>query len=392
MVTKALDDPSRDVRVSALRLAERWLGEANQEVQVAVIKKIDDQNWAVREQLAATLGALPAGPREAAIGLLLARHADDPVVMDAAVSGLRDRETAEIETLMRTAVQTPMLETAMTVLAATAIRGGQETAGRAILEWVADATQPEWQRSAILRGAEVALLGSALPGSASTGGAGAGNAAAAPCPTCPGARAGPGGAPAFPTGRAANAAPAAAGRAGGRGSAGPVLRLPTAPAAFAALAGTPGDLGTRAAKVLAHVEWPQKPGAAAPVAPLTPQQQVWYNAGETVYKNLCQACHQEDGRGQDKVAASLVGSAFAIGPPEIGARILLNGKEGKVGLMPPLAAGLTDEQIAGALTYVRRQWGNEASAVDPAVIRQVRGLTASRTRPWTDQELSALMK
>ena len=28
--------------------------------------------------------------------------------------------------------------------------------------------------------------------------------------------------------------------------------------------------------------------------------------------------------------------------------------------MPPLGATLTDEQIAGALTYVRRQWGNAA--------------------------------
>ena len=31
--------------------------------------------------------------------------------------------------------------------------------------------------------------------------------------------------------------------------------------------------------------------------------------------------------------------------------------------MPPLGASLSDEQIAGALTFVRRQWGNQASAV-----------------------------
>ena len=51
---------------------------ANPEIQAAVIKKIDDQNWAVREQLAATLGVLPAGPRETAIAMLLERYADDP--------------------------------------------------------------------------------------------------------------------------------------------------------------------------------------------------------------------------------------------------------------------------------------------------------------------------
>jgi mono/diheme cytochrome c family protein len=167
--------------------------------------------------------------------------------------------------------------------------------------------------------------------------------------------------------------------------------LPAAPAALVALAGTGGDLGARATSVLAHVEWPGKPGVSA-VALLTPQEQASFNTGETVYKNLCQACHQADGRGQDKIAASLVGSAFGLAAPEIGARILLNGKEGKIGLMPPLGTMLTDDQIAGALTYVRRQWGNAASAVDPAVIRQVRGLTAGRSRPWTDEELSALIK
>ena len=55
--------------------------------------------------------------------------------------------------------------------------------------------------------------------------------------------------------------------------------------------------------------------------------------------------------------------------------------------MPPLGASLSDEQIAGALTFVRRQWGNSAAAVDPQTVKQIRALTATRTRPWTNQEL-----
>ncbi len=39
-------------------------------------------------------------------------------------------------------------------------------------------------------------------------------------------------------------------------------------------------------------------------------------------------------------------------------RILVGGKEGPIGLMPPLGPALTDEQIAAALTYVRRAWGH----------------------------------
>jgi mono/diheme cytochrome c family protein len=58
--------------------------------------------------------------------------------------------------------------------------------------------------------------------------------------------------------------------------------------------------------------------------------------------------------------------------------------------MPPLGATLSDDQIAGSLTYVRRAWGHTASPVDPATVKTIRDATASRTRPWTNDELAAL--
>ena len=76
--SKALEDPSRDVRVSAIRIAERWLGEANHPIQAAVLKRLDDPDWAVRQQLAASLGALPAGARETAAVALLERYGRRP--------------------------------------------------------------------------------------------------------------------------------------------------------------------------------------------------------------------------------------------------------------------------------------------------------------------------
>jgi len=90
------------------------------------------------------------------------------------------------------------------------------------------------------------------------------------------------------------------------------------------------------------------------------------------------------------VAPSLIGSAFALAAPEIPLRILLNGKEGTVGLMPPIGTALTDEQIAGVLTYIRREWGQTGSPVDPATVKAVRQVTAGRTRPWTNDELLEL--
>jgi hypothetical protein len=100
-VMKALEDGSRDVRVSAIRIAERWLGEANHPIQAAVLKRMDDNDWAVHQQLAASLGALPIGAREAAAVTLLERYANDPVVMDAALSGLRGSEAVVLERLLR---------------------------------------------------------------------------------------------------------------------------------------------------------------------------------------------------------------------------------------------------------------------------------------------------
>jgi hypothetical protein len=39
---------------------------------------------------------------------------------------------------------------------------------------------------------------------------------------------------------------------------------------------------------------------------------------------------------------------------------------------------------------VRREWGQSGSVVDAAVVKGVRDTNASRTRPWTHDELMAL--
>lgn len=100
-VERALGDSSRDVRASAIRIAERWLGDANHPIQASVLGRLDDPDWQVRQQLAASLGALPPDIREDALIRLLERAGDDPVVMDAALSSLRGREAIVLERLMK---------------------------------------------------------------------------------------------------------------------------------------------------------------------------------------------------------------------------------------------------------------------------------------------------
>jgi mono/diheme cytochrome c family protein len=397
LVERALEDGSREVRVSAVRIAERWLAETSHPIQAAVMKRLEDPDWAVRRQLAASLGVLPSGSRENLLTSVLERYGEDPITVDAALSGLRGSEAAVLGVLVGaesvSAVRlkpdatsrdaaTPQREAAIAMLAATIVRSGQDAAVQKLFAWLADGRRAPWQRAALVRGAEIALLGAAMPGAPtpqrtsqpSTSGA-------LPCPTCPGGRAGPGGAYAFPRPQTPSA---------GRNRGGPLLRLRREPTALVALASRPDDLGRRITTVLARVTWPGKPGGATPVRPLTAAEQRRFDAGQEIYRNLCQACHQPDGRGQDRLAPTLIGSALALARAEIPARILLHGKEGPVGLMPPVGSTLSDEQIASVLTYIRREWGQTGAPVDPPTVKAVRALTSDRTRPWTDAELTAL--
>ena len=48
------------------------------------------------------------------------------------------------------------------------------------------------------------------------------------------------------------------------------------------------------------------------------------------------------------------------------------------------------DDLAAVLTYIRRAWGNTGTPVDRALVEGARAETAKRTRPWTNDELSAL--
>ncbi len=382
-VVKALADASREVRLNAVRVAERWLGETDHPVQRAVLLMTNDRDWEVRQQVAASLGALPAGLRERSLAAMLERHGLDPVMTDAALSGLRGVEPAVLAVLLASDGEpTPAREAAVTMVAATVVRAGQENAVLDLFAQAGESGRPAWQRAALLRGAEVALMGAPMPGS--TAAARPASSTPAPCPTCPGGRAGPGGAYAFP--RPADW-PAPSPRSA------PSLKLTREPAPLvklATLAAGSDDLGTRAAELLKRISWPSKPGEAADSGELTAPQQQQFERGREVYRSVCQGCHQPDGRGLQRIAPSLIGSAFALAPADVPVRILLHGKEGSTGLMPPVGGALDDQQIADVLTYVRREWGQRAEPIDTAAVTAIRAASAGRTRPWTEAELTAL--
>ena len=378
-VMSALSHANRDVRVSGLRLAERWLGQPNHPLQGAVLKRLDDNDWAVRRQLAATLGELPAQSKESAIANMLERYGDDPIAVDAALSGLNGSELVVLDRLLQGTSETPQRTAAITMLAATIVKAADDVPVQALMQRVAETSRAPWQRAALLRGAEVSLLGATMPGNS---GRGAGDPNT-PCETCPGGRGGPGGARAFPGALEGADPPAPPSRAGG-----PFVMLASEPA-LVAVAAQPGELGDRAAKVLARVGWPGKPGMAA-AAPLSAADQTRFAAGQELYKNLCEGCHGADGREQPGATPNIAGAPNVIGEPGIPIRILLHGKEGPVGLMPAHGESMSDAEIAAVLTYLRRAWGQTASPIDAASVQQIRAATAGRTRAWTPAELGQI--
>lgn len=378
IVRQALDAPSRDIRRAAVRLAERWMSDAAHPLVAAVRAHADDADVSVRRQVAASLGTLPEGARPEALAAVLGALGNDPVAVDAALSGLRGAEDATLALMLASPARTPAREAAITMLTATVVRSADDTAIHHVFAQIDNDARAEWQRVALLSGVEVAWLNARAPGTPAPRAAGPAQGQPQPCPTCPGARTGPGGASAFMR-------PQGGGRQGGPAP----IRVNREPEGLASVVNEGGALGERAARVLARIEWPGKPGATT-VTPLTPDEQRRFDAGREVFTNACAACHQADGRGRDRVAPTLVGSDLVLAPAGIAARILINGKEGPTGLMPPLGQGLSDDQLAAVLTYVRRQWGNTGTAVDPAAVRAVRAETAGRARPWTQDEITAL--
>jgi mono/diheme cytochrome c family protein/glucose/arabinose dehydrogenase len=380
IVTKALSDPSRDVRASAARLAERWLSEADHPLQREVIALADDPDWAVRQHVAASIATLPPGRRESAIAGVLDKYGSDPIMTDVALSGVRGSERAVLGSLLQISERSSARESAITMLAATIIKSAQQDAIGELFASTAESGRAGWQRAALLRGAEVAILGAAMPGTRAPRSS---SNTTMPCATCPGGRAGPGGAYAFPRPADWPGAPV-------RSNA-PALRLLREPKALIDLAAGAGEFGARATAVLARVSWPGKAGDAAAPRALTAAEQQQFERGREVYRNICQGCHQPDGRGLERIAPSLIGSRFALANAEVPIRILINGKEGTTGLMPPVGGTLDDAQIAGVLTYVRREWGQAGDPVLEAMVGKVRAAAGARTRPWTDAELIVLL-
>jgi mono/diheme cytochrome c family protein len=148
----------------------------------------------------------------------------------------------------------------------------------------------------------------------------------------------------------------------------------------------------------ARVYEPYERLALIPAAgPLT-EEDMLFARGSRVYQINCGACHQPHGMGTPPFPP-LAGSEWVIGDPEVPLRVVLHGLTGPIQVlgqeynfpMPAVGWGMPDEDVAAVVTYIRRSWGNQASAVTPEEVQAVRDEVGARG-PWTAEELAPLLQ
>jgi mono/diheme cytochrome c family protein len=104
------------------------------------------------------------------------------------------------------------------------------------------------------------------------------------------------------------------------------------------------------------------------------------DAGKKVYIKYCMVCHQADGAGVPGLNPPLGKTDWVNGDKKRLINVVLKGLEdeievnGEVYANPmPAQPQLTDQEVADVLTYIRKSFGNKASAVTPAEVKAVRG-------------------
>jgi mono/diheme cytochrome c family protein/glucose/arabinose dehydrogenase len=136
-----------------------------------------------------------------------------------------------------------------------------------------------------------------------------------------------------------------------------------------------------------------------PTAPLKGEALSLFHKGAEVYsrEGHCITCHQPDGKGLPAAQfPPLSLTKWVLGSEERLIKLTLHGLMGPIevkgkkypGQVPMTAfKQLGDDEIAAVLTYVRNSFGNQASMITPAQVREVREATKGQSSFWTPAEL-----
>ncbi len=334
MMRTAYADKEPKNRAMAIRASESLLtGAKRDQILPDLLKLATDKDPYLRMQFAATVSEVGTPDADAALAKMLG-DGNDEFSRDMAVTGMRGRELEFLEKLLKDSSWSQFTQQRADMLQQLARAVAGEANSKRVERMLDAVTRaPDWQQTAILKG--ISLIAKDKP-----------------------------------------------------------------PRKPVMLASEPSSLlksnDKQASAALEMLVWPGKPGYVAPKPPkpLTQKQQALFDVGQKTYTAVCMQCHKADGLGQAGLAPPLVGSEWVLGSEDRIVRIVLQGVRGPITIngetfnldMPSLAA-LTDEQIAGALTYIRRSWDNTADPVSVESVTKIRAETKNRIEAWTQREL-----
>jgi mono/diheme cytochrome c family protein len=136
---------------------------------------------------------------------------------------------------------------------------------------------------------------------------------------------------------------------------------------------------------------------------LTGTERELFMKGREIYSldGYCGTCHQPDGNGLTAAGfPPLAETRWVNGNEERLIKLTLNGLSGPIEVlgreypgnvpMTPFGGMLNNEEVAAVLTYVRNAFGNEASAITPEKVEEVRVATSNKSGFYSAEELLEL--
>ena len=101
--------------------------------------------------------------------------------------------------------------------------------------------------------------------------------------------------------------------------------------------------------------------------------------GKSVYNKYCLVCHQTQGEGVPGLYPPITETEWVSGDKERLISIVLEGQEGPIEVkgetynnVMPSQNFLSDQEVAAVLTYIRQNFGNDASKITAEEVADVR--------------------
>ncbi|MDH3652136.1 MAG: c-type cytochrome, partial [Saprospiraceae bacterium] len=350
---QALEDSDPMVQATAIRLLEPLaMSDPAIKGQLAQVMEAmaSDASQQVQLQIALTARVLPALESIGILTTIVNHFHDSPLMRDAVLSSLYDREHSMLEHLLtqmfwesQSASQEIFLELLGTAIAN---KGEASELARIMDQLVTDQRGISWQYRAVLRGLAHHSRGNDPP-----------------------------------------------------------IALRVKPSIMTVLEAYDEAIRSDLEVLLQMLTWPGHKPAQGKLLSEKEEQEIdreLLSLGRQQYLAVCASCHGTEGTGIRRFGPPLVNSDWVYGDEKKLILIMLHGMQGPVKVngirydvpeiqpvMPSLSV-IQNREIAAILSYIRQAWGHRATPVTARSVGRIRVLSQGKVTPWTAEELMQL--